>query len=333
MSSSPAHVSEQTLSRLIGEFAALGGTGIRFTGGEPLCHPDWLELVRLARSYGFAHIFLQTNAMLFTDEQVAALRELDFPGLSIQVSLDGATAATHDLVRGKEAFDWAMAGIQQLVAGGLARRITVFCTEMRHNLAEIPPLLELADVMGIGSVVTGTLIQGGRAAGDPLVAPPGRDQYLRLLDCYDADAGFRELYERIGKVAALEWRTSAPQRTDCCTFVENPYLTPDGRLYPCVLCHADDFAVSRLFEKSLVEAFTEGVPRWSSLRQISQSRAGAIRECRECSGRLTCAGGCMGRALGSCGDLMAADDRCAMRKTIYRLFGRRGKIPHCGQNT
>jgi len=315
---SAAHVPEKTLRRLIEEFVELGGVGVRLTGGEPLCHPGWLGLLRFARARGLSEVSLQTNGMLFREEEVAALCELDFPGLAIQISLDGATEATHDLVRGEGAFHEVQDGLRRLVRGGLAPRLTLFFTEMRHNLEEIPDVLELATDLGIGSVVTGTLIQGGRAAEGSMVCPPTLDQYQSLLDRYDSEPRFHELYKKIGKIAALEWRLTENPRTEYCTFVENPYLTPTGRLYPCVLCHTDAFAVSGVFEKKLADVFTEGAPLWSSLLKISRSRADALDECRDCPGRLVCAGGCMGRAWGSCGDLRAADDRCELRRTIYR---------------
>jgi radical SAM protein with 4Fe4S-binding SPASM domain len=317
-SSAAAHVPERTLRRLIEEFVALGGEGIRFTGGEPLCHPAWLKLLQFGRSIGLGDVSIQTNGMLLTADAVAALGALDFPRLSLQISLDGATAPTHDLVRGEGAFDGALAGLRLLVQGGLAQQVTIFFTEMRHNLAEIPPLLQLANDLGIGSVVTGALVLCGRAAEESLVAPPELDQYQQLLQRFDADPGFRELYEKIGNVAALEWRQESAPRTECCTFVENPYLTPDGNLYPCVLCHVDAFAVAGVFGKNLAAAFAEGATLWSSLLQTSHCRAEANPACQDCPGRLVCAGGCMGRAWGSHGDLLAADDRCELRRSVYR---------------
>src|SRR6185369_10551454 len=83
--SSADHVPTRTVRRLVEEFAAMGGEGVRFTGGEPLCHPDWLELMRLAREIEFQWVALQTNAIMFSAEQAAALRKLAFPELSIQV--------------------------------------------------------------------------------------------------------------------------------------------------------------------------------------------------------------------------------------------------------
>jgi radical SAM protein with 4Fe4S-binding SPASM domain len=311
------HVPEQTLRRLMTEFADLNGAGIRITGGEPLSHPGWQGLLRLARVLDFRDVTLQTNAMLLRRDHLATLAEVDFPGLSIQISLDGATAPTHDLVRGGGAFEETVAGIRLLVEAGFGRRMTILFTEMRHNLAEFPELLAFADDKGIAAVVSGTLVRGGRAAEEALIAPPDPGQYEQLFRRYDCEARFRELYEDRGTMAALEWRVGTSERTECCTFVENPYLTPDGLLYPCLLCHADGYAVPGVFDKGLTAAFAEGAPLWSSLLQISRSRRESIAECRECPGQSACAGGCMGRAQGSCGDLMAVDDRCGLRRSIY----------------
>ncbi|HEX9024587.1 MAG TPA: radical SAM protein [Geobacteraceae bacterium] len=311
------HVPGQTLHRLMREFADLGGEGIRITGGEPLSHPGWQELLRLARTLGFRAITLQTNAMLLRHDHVATLAEVDFPGLSIQVSLDGVRASTHDLVRGAGAFEGTVAGIQLLVEAGFGRRLTILFTEMRHNLAEFPELLAFAADRGIAAVVSGTLVRGGRAAEGGEIAPPDPRQYEQLFRRYDTEAGFRKLYGDRGTMAALEWRANTSDRTECCTFAENPYLTPDGLLYPCLLCHADEYAVTGVFDKGLAAALAEGAPLWSSLLQVSRSRGESLAECRECPGRSACAGGCMGRAQGSCGDLMAADDRCGVRRSIY----------------
>lgn len=316
-SNSAANVPESVLCRMIEELVAIGGEGIRITGGEPLCHPDWLELIRFAREAGIRNILLQTNGMLFNDETVAALRELDFPGLSIQLGIDGSSAPVHDRTRGKGSFNGLMEGLGRLIQGGLGSRITFLFTEMRHNLSDIPAVLELADQLNVFSVATGTLVRGGRASAGNLIVPPVAEQYLELLDRYDSDPRFRELYSKLGNVSAVEWCCSEAVRDEGCTFIENPYLTPKGRLYPCLLCHTDDYSVSGVFEKGFIAALAEGAAAWATLMQISRSRIGALPVCRECTGRDNCAGGCMGRAWGSTGNLLAEDDRCSFRKAIY----------------
>jgi radical SAM protein with 4Fe4S-binding SPASM domain len=312
-------VAVKTVLRVIDEFACLAGDGIRFTGGEPLCHPDWLDIVRHASGKGFRKVSLQTNAMLFTDSDVRELEALDLAGLELQISVDGASAASHDLVRGVGAYAGVMDGLRRLTDGGFGQNISLSFTEMRHNLAEFPALLELADSLGIGSVVAGTLVSCGRAEDERLVAAPATGQYLELIRRYNADVRFRALYERIGSMAALEWQMTASPREEECSFAAHPYLNPDGMLYPCVMCQAAAYAVSGVMEKGLSCALVEGVPLWSALAQISRCRMDSPL-CRDCPGRLACAGGCMGRAWASCGDLMAVDDRCPVRQIIYQRF-------------
>lgn len=311
-----AHVESPVIMRLVREFADVGGSGIRFTGGEPLCHPEWLELVRHARSIGLEQVFLQTNGTLIKESDAAELREMDFSKLSIQVSLDGASEETHDMVRVAGSFSAAITGIKHLVKAGLGNCVVIFFTEMRHNILELPALLEVAKSLSVNEVVTGTVVLHGRAREDTAIQPPEPKQYLALLERYETDLHFRELYSRNGNAPFLEWNLKTP-RSEPCTFVETPYISSAGVLYPCVLCHADDFAVRGIFEKSLGKAFDEGASLWSRLQKISAERCAAGEECIECPGADACAGGCMGRAWASCGDFMAPDDRCMLRKSVY----------------
>ncbi len=286
-----------TVHRLLREFAALGGTGVRFTGGEPLCHPAWLGCLQLARELGFAQLLLQTNATLVSKEWAAALAALDFPGLGIQVSLEGAEAASHDRVRGAGAFAAARSGIDHLVAVGLGRRIHLAFTEMRHNLLEFPTMLEMAEALGIGNVTAGTLVTGGRAAtgNDGPVAPPGIEQYLELIDRFETDPAFRQRYRQRGNLTALEWWQGQPPASGCCRLVEQPYLTPAGLLYPCLMCHSNAWAVSGLLDRPLAEVLVAGAGLWSALQRECRRRPHSISPCRTCPEREACAAGCPGR--------------------------------------
>lgn len=304
--------------RLLTEFATLGGEGIRISGGEPLCHPAWLEALRLARELGFSRLALQTNATLLDTGAAAELAALAAPELAIQVSLEGACAASHDQIRGPGSFAAALAGLERLVAAGLGNRTTLAFTEMRHNLPEFPELLELAESLGIGAVTAGTLVTGGRAAEEATGASASAsiDQYLQLLDRYQRDQDFRQRYHRLGNLTALEWWRGEPPATGCCRFIEQPYLTPAGQLYPCLMCHAQAFAVGGVLEKPLSEALIEGASRWGKLLALCRQRPHTLTACQACPERDICAAGCPGRALGSSGDLQAVDDRCALRQAI-----------------
>jgi len=313
----PTMVASLTVRRLIEEFVELGGEGIRLTGGEPLLHPDWLDILQFSVSLGLASVEIQTNALLLGTVEIEALEKFATRGLKLQISLDGALPASHDLVRGAGTFSRTLTTIRRLVSAGLGERTSLLFTEMKHNLSEFPELLELAEELGIKSVISGTLVAGGRAAaGGVKISPPDPDQYLDLLEHYLANARFQELYAAYGTMAALEWWLTETPEHPCCNLVENPYVTPGGLLFPCLLCHSHDFAVAGVFDRALSEVFSEGADRWSSLQRLARRRAETIPACRTCPDKPICSGGCVGRAWGSCGDLLAVDDRCEIRRSI-----------------
>lgn len=81
-------VPTETLLARIDKIAELGALAIEFTGGEPLMHPNLVDLVAHATKRGFVQRKLITNAYLLAPEKV---RELDRAGLThMQISLDGA---------------------------------------------------------------------------------------------------------------------------------------------------------------------------------------------------------------------------------------------------
>jgi radical SAM protein with 4Fe4S-binding SPASM domain len=313
------HVPAPTVRRIVSEFAALGGEAICLTGGEPLLHPQWRELLASCREQpSFRSLSLQTNGTLIGDAQVRALQSLRFDGLAIQVSLDGSSPATHDRVRGPGAFRRTLAGLRRLAAAGLGSHVSIAFTEMRHNVHDLPALLELVEVLGLRSLTSGTLVSRGRAAAADDLAPPTPEQYRALLARYRDDPRFRALYDVRGNFAALEWWKHRRERgPECCVLVEHPFVTAEGTIYPGALLRADDFAVNGAFEKPLATALLEGVAPWRLLLEASRLRRSRLPECRGCDGEVHCGGGCMGRAHAASGELFALEDRCELRRAVY----------------
>ena len=312
-------VDKEILFRLIDEFGRLSLEKIILAGGESLTHPHWFEVLsQCCRQPRVQSVCLQTNAILMSAVTVDKLLSLGDADFTIQVSLDGATAKTHDRVRGKGSFARTLSGLRRLVAGGLGSRTFVAFTEMRHNFNELPLLLELVADLGVSRLVAGTLIRGGRAAQNAHLLLPTPSQYKTLLDRYQTDPHFRTKYERSGNIAALEWfRGKSSTGGTVCTCIETPYITADGRIHPCTLLQTEKYAVCGVHERSLKDVLTEALPLWSKLPEMSRRRSEALETCRECPGKSHCGGGCMGRAHATHGTIMVEEDRCALRRAVY----------------
>ncbi len=318
MRGSACHAPTAGVLRLVDGFGALGVDTIWITGGEPLLHPEWWAILsHCCAQPSVRAVGLQTNAALLDGPQVAQLRALPLEKLKIQVSLDGASPRTHDRVRGEGSFADAMAGTTRLVAAGLGGRTTIAFTEMRHNMEDVPELLELVARLRLRELVGGTLVRAGSAARNGL-QPPTPAQYRALLSLYHASASFRELYDRHGRCSAIEWwKGRSGARGDPCTFFHHPYVSAEGKLYPCSLCHADELAVTRAFDTPLHDALREALPKWHELLRLARSRPTSVLECQGCAARLQCAGGCIGRALATSGSPAATEDRCELRKAVH----------------
>jgi MoaA/NifB/PqqE/SkfB family radical SAM enzyme len=124
--------------------ADAGITALAFSGGEPLTRKDFFEVARHASDRGL-YVSLATNGTLLTIENVQKLKEAKVN--YVDVSIDGASAKTHDEFRGVPgAFDKAVAGLQNCVDADLC--VCIASTATKSNLEEMPAIVDLAEKMG-----------------------------------------------------------------------------------------------------------------------------------------------------------------------------------------
>ena len=318
-STSTTQVPLDSIVKLIQVLGQLEVEEICLTGGEPLTHPQLFEILSFAcKQPGLKKVCLQTNATLLSELEIKALQSLHYDGLSIQVSIEGARAQTHDWVRGAGSFKRSFYGLTLLAEAGLGKQTLVTFTEMEHNFMELPLLLKMVDQLGIGGLISGTLVLGGRAAKTKQIAPPRPSQYKKLLALFHGGTAFRSRYKKIGNIAALEWysgRSNSVPRG--CICAETPYINAAGRMFPCVMLPVDKYGIDGVYHRSFEEIFMEAALHWAELPGLYLKRASELEVCKECVGRFHCAGGCMGRAYALNGDFMTVEDRCALRKSVY----------------
>lgn len=82
---------------VLDDLRALGTLTVTLTGGEPLVHPEFLDIARQVRQRGFA-LRIFTNGTLVTADLA---REIAALYATVEVSLHGATAETHDRATAK----------------------------------------------------------------------------------------------------------------------------------------------------------------------------------------------------------------------------------------
>ncbi len=139
------------IRRLIDALTQTGATGLGLTGGEPLLRPDLDTLLTHAVSRGSV-VHLNTNGILLNRERCERL--LDTGLHSINLSLDGAIAETHDAIRGaKGAFDKVLRAAENLLAAradrGHGPRVHFVTVVSGQNRGEVGAALELTARSGV----------------------------------------------------------------------------------------------------------------------------------------------------------------------------------------
>ncbi len=135
---------------IIGEFANLGVPGIGFTGGEPLLRQDIFELLAETRRRGMiAH--LNSNGWLLGEREAEQI--IDIGVDSVNISMDGATAETHDRIRRTPgAYDRAVRAVERLVSlkknHNSHVRIKTVAVIDGTNIDEVPRMLALGRTLG-----------------------------------------------------------------------------------------------------------------------------------------------------------------------------------------
>jgi len=162
-STESSELSTAEAKAMIDDLAAFGCPVLLFSGGEPCCRRDLVDLAAYAKARGL-RVVLSTNGTLITPELAAKLAAV---GLSyVGVSIDGLKA-THDAFRGVDgAFEQALAGIRHAKAAGI--KVGLRMTISRGNHREIPSVFDLMKRERIDRACFYHLVYAGR--GSALVA-------------------------------------------------------------------------------------------------------------------------------------------------------------------
>ena len=129
------------------------------SGGEALLNPDCIEILEYITSRGKGKINLVTNGTTITPELADKLSKIR--GLSIQVSLDGATEKVHEAIRGKGSYKNTMRGLQLLAERNQRIILSPMVTEGLLN--ELEEYFEIAKRVKAVAVFLQPINNVGRA--------------------------------------------------------------------------------------------------------------------------------------------------------------------------
>ncbi len=295
--------------RLIDAVAEFARPVLILTGGEPMTREDVYDLAEYARERGL-RVVMSPCGPLITD---SAAERMAAAGIRrISLSLDGATAATHDAFRGAPGvFEQTVRGFRIARAHGL--EVQVHTTVTRLNVDELPAILALAESLGAKAFSPFVLVPVGRGRGIRHLALDA-PMHERLLAWIEREARRHSI--AIRPTCAPEYYRFLKQRypdrplpdravRGCLGGQGFAFVYYDGIVQACGFLDVpagdlrrEGFDLARIYRES---------PLFQALRDRGRY-SGACGVCRYWD---VC-GGCRGRAWQESGDVLGDDPLCPL---------------------
>ncbi len=325
-----AELSTPEAKAVVDQLADAGVTALAFSGGEPLTRKDFFEVASHAVKRGL-YVSVATNGTLLTREMARKLKLAKIH--YVEISIDGATAKTHDEFRGVPgAFDKAVAGLKNCVAEDLCACIATTAT--KNNLEEMPAIVDLAEEIGAERFTYFNFIPTGR----------GKEHFDQDLSAEEREQLMHYLLARMSKGCKTTILTTAPQLARVALQCQGPAGTGEvtmsmahmqtvrvskkavpladfiggcgaGRLY-CSISPQGDVHPCVFFPVNVGNLKTEKFQDiWlnNKLFQALRDRGNLKGACAKCSYKYIC-GGCRARANAYHDDFLASDPGCVLAK-------------------
>jgi mycofactocin radical SAM maturase len=276
----PDELSTSEAMSVIDELASMKVFYVNVGGGEPTIRPDFYDLLdySVAQRVG---VKFSTNGSTIDERRAARLAAMDY--VDVQISIDGADAATNDRVRGVGSYASARRSMDALSSAGFgAFKISVVVT--RHNVSQLDDLSALA--AGYGAQLRLTRLRpSGRGADTWHELHPTAEQQRYL---------YHWLLERPGVLTGDSFfHLSAlgeplPGLNLCGAGRVVCLIDPVGDVYACPFVLHPEFRAGSVRGPGGFEAVWRRSDLFAELRMPSSGGA-----CASCGSYDACQGGCM----------------------------------------
>lgn len=294
-------LSQEAWQTVLTDAEALGVVQVHFTGGEPVLRPELQALVQHARGLGL-YTSLITSGLGLTRERLEALAGagLDHVQVSIQgmsdadaVQIAGRVGLAHKL----QVMDWVRA---------LQLPLTINVVLHRHNIEQIPQLIDLAERLGAERLELANSQYLGWALANRDYLLPDEAQIERARA--QANAAKERLKGRMELLFVLPDYHAGVVRP-CMQGWASRYIvvSPDGLVLPCHQAHTLPLAFERVTDRPLAAI-------WRDSPALEQYRGESwmTEPCRSCERRSVDFGGCRCQAFALTGRMDATDPACKL---------------------
>jgi mycofactocin radical SAM maturase len=306
----PRELSTDECRGVIDELEAMQVFYVNIGGGEPTVRRDFWELLDYATAHHVGVKF-STNGSRITPQIAERLAGDDY--VDVQISLDGATPAVNDRVRGAGSYDTALRAMGHLRDAGM-RNFKISVVVTRENASELDAFKAIADAHGAQLRIT-RLRPSGRGADVWDELRPTAAQQRELYDWLVAHGEDVLTGDSFFHLSA--YGQALPGLGMCGAGRVVCLIDPIGDVYACPFAIHDAFLAGNI----RAPGGFQGVWRESELfTRLRGSQSGGA--CESCTFYDSCRGGCMAAKFFTGLPLDGPDPECALGHGEALIAGR-----------
>lgn len=301
-------LSTKEVERTLDELAEAGCLFLTFTGGEILLRQDIFEILRTAKSKGFA-LALFTNGTLIDPETADLIQSLS--PLRVELSIYGADSDTHDGVTGvRGSFNRSVSAARLVRERGI--KVVLKCPLMKENVTKYGGVVELSKSLGANCKFDPIITPKNDGSREPLSHRLGGEELLEPI---------RELglYPRAPRPINENGRELL-----CDAGVTTCSISPYGDVYPCV-------QLPMLLGNLREESFREIWRNSTVLSELKALKNSDLASCQVCDLSPYCSR-CLGLALSEDGDLLGPSKACCQLAEVRGQLIRAWTATHGSDN-
>ncbi len=215
------YVKKEECFRTLDQIIECGTSTICLTGGEPLTHPNFTEIVNYILEKFDGNVVVMTNGTLLTPQLANLFASKD---IMIDISLDGVDEESCSVIRGKGVFQSVIDGVNLLQSYG-CKHISLSMVLTEHNIDRLDRFNELNRKLGTTPVPRAFIPMGRGYSNQKVLQPLYKKSEIRVhpsANISTCSAGFNELMIN--------------------------YL---GDVYPCALLQSTPFLLGNIYKKLL----------------------------------------------------------------------------------
>jgi len=324
----PNEMSLDEIRKTIDLLPPFSGKRVAISGGEPIVRRGCMDIVEYCTLECGHDVDLYTNGRKFPEKFARRIIEVNAQGrgqVRVQLSLEGASALTHELVRGAGSFEDALESLRLFRRVGLNRSTVLFVCLTKANIHELDDVIRLAEDHDVAMLVFSQWQRQGNASGTPWAEiAPSVDEWvaagekllayenprLQVFGNFYGDLGNNE----IGRLSL----DSGLFPKHLYHFNAFPRITPQGDIFADQLWIDSDWILGNIRNGDTFENCFDS-PKFYGQLEAMRRRSEHIEDCRQCEWRRLCESGSAGHTYAEYGHLNAKDLFCESR---IRWFNR-----------